>query len=33
MAATVDRPAETGALANLNARSREIFRRIVESYL
>jgi heat-inducible transcriptional repressor len=34
MAASVDRPsAETGALANLNARSREIFRRIVESYL
>ncbi len=33
MAAPVDRPAETGALANLNARSREIFRRIVESYL
>jgi heat-inducible transcriptional repressor len=32
MAAPVDRP-ETGALANLNARSREIFRRIVESYL
>jgi heat-inducible transcriptional repressor len=33
MAATVDRPPESGALANLNARSREIFRRIVESYL
>ena len=34
MAAPIDRPAaETGALANLNARSREIFRRIVESYL
>jgi len=34
MAASVDRPAaESGALANLNARSREIFRRIVESYL
>src|SRR5208337_903238 len=33
MAVPVDRPAETGALANLNARSREIFRRIVESYL
>jgi heat-inducible transcriptional repressor len=34
MAASVDRPAaEPGALANLNARSREIFRRIVESYL
>ena len=34
MAASVDRPsAETGALANLNARSREIFRRIVDSYL
>src|SRR5271157_2618777 len=32
MAAPVDRP-EPGALANLNARSREIFRRIVESYL
>ena len=34
MAAPADRPAaEIGALANLNARSREIFRRIVESYL
>ncbi|RBP00956.1 heat-inducible transcription repressor HrcA [Roseiarcus fermentans] len=34
MASPADRPAaETGALANLNARSREIFRRIVESYL
>jgi heat-inducible transcriptional repressor len=34
MAAPVDRhPSESGALANLNARSREIFRRIVESYL
>ena len=34
MAAPVDRPAaEPGALANLDARSREIFRRIVESYL
>ena len=32
MAVPVDRP-EPGALANLNARSREIFRRIVESYL
>jgi heat-inducible transcriptional repressor len=32
MAAPVDRP-ETGALANLNARSREIFRNIVDSYL
>jgi len=32
--ASADRPAaESGALANLNARSREIFRRIVESYL
>ncbi len=34
MASPADRPAaESGALANLNARSREIFRRIVESYL
>jgi len=34
MALPADRPAvETGALANLNARSREIFRRIVDSYL
>ncbi len=34
MALPADRPAaETGALANLNARSREIFRRIVNSYL
>lgn len=34
MAVPVDRPAaEPGALANLNARSREIFRRIVKSYL
>ncbi len=33
MAAPADRPVEAGALANLNARSREIFRRIVESYL
>ena len=34
MASPADRPAaEPGALANLNARSREIFRRIVESYL
>ena len=33
MAAPADRPADAGALANLNARSREIFRRIVESYL
>jgi heat-inducible transcriptional repressor len=33
MAAPVDRAVEIGALANLNARSREIFRRIVESYL
>jgi heat-inducible transcriptional repressor len=34
MALPIDRPlAETSALANLNARSREIFRRIVESYL
>ncbi len=34
MASPADRPAaELGALANLNARSREIFRRIVESYL
>jgi len=33
MAAPVDRPADAGGLANLNARSREIFRRIVESYL
>jgi heat-inducible transcriptional repressor len=34
MAAPVDRPAsDSGALANLNARSREIFRRIVDSYL
>ncbi len=34
MASPADRPAaDTGALANLNARSREIFRRIVESYL
>jgi heat-inducible transcriptional repressor len=32
MTAPVDRP-ETGALAHLDARSREIFRRIVESYL
>jgi heat-inducible transcriptional repressor len=32
MAAPLDRP-ELGALANLNARSRDIFRRIVESYL
>ena len=34
MIAPIDRPtAETGALANLDARSREIFRRIVDSYL
>ena len=34
MALPADRPAaELGALANLNARSREIFRRIVELYL
>ncbi len=34
MASPADRPAaELGALANLNARSREIFRRLVESYL
>ncbi len=34
MAVPADRPAaEIGALANLNARSREIFRRIVEAYL
>ena len=34
MASPADRPAaELGALANLNARSRDIFRRIVESYL
>jgi heat-inducible transcriptional repressor len=34
MAVPVDRPAaEAGALANLNARSRDIFRRIVDSYL
>ena len=34
MTAPFDRPAaETGALANLDARSREIFRRIVDSYL
>jgi heat-inducible transcriptional repressor len=34
MAPPVDRPAgEPGALASLDARSREIFRRIVESYL
>src|SRR5579871_5669767 len=34
MALPVDRPiAEPSALASLNARSREIFRRIVESYL
>ena len=34
MAFPADRPAaEPGALASLNARSREIFRRIVESYL
>ena len=32
MAAPVDRP-EAGALATLNARSREIFRNIVDSYL
>ncbi len=33
MAMPIDRPvAEASALANLNARSREIFRRIVESY-
>ncbi len=34
MIAPFDRPAaDTGALANLDARSREIFRRIVDSYL
>lgn len=34
MALTADKPgAEPGALANLDARAREIFRRIVESYL
>jgi len=34
MAASADRPAaESGSLANLNARAREIFRRIVDSYL
>ena len=34
MIAPIDRPAaDTGALANLDARSREIFRRIVDSYL
>src|ERR1700761_8845025 len=34
MAAAFDKPgAETGASANLDARAREIFRRIVDSYL
>src|SRR5271165_6916924 len=34
MAASADRPtAESGSLANLSARAREIFRRIVDSYL
>ena len=34
MASAFDKPgAETGALANLDARAREIFRRIVDSYL
>lgn len=34
MAVSVDRPAaDAGALASLNSRSRDIFRRIVESYL
>jgi len=34
MAPALDKPgAETGALANLDARAREIFRRIVDSYL
>ena len=33
MSAPADRPAEPSALATLNARSREIFRRIVDSYL
>src|SRR5579863_6187754 len=33
MSAYGDRPADAAALANLDARSREIFRRIVDSYL
>src|SRR5580658_2192432 len=33
MSAPPERPAESSALATLNARSREIFRNIVESYL
>ena len=33
MSDAADRPAETSALANLDARAREIFRRIVDSYL
>jgi heat-inducible transcriptional repressor len=33
MSGTLERPPEPGALAALDARSREIFRRIVDSYL
>src|SRR5450432_4153529 len=33
MSVPIERPAESSALTALNARSREIFRRIVDSYL